>query len=325
MAMRVRVTTYTCPKCRHTLKREYGGGSIYGEKYGRCSKCGYIYRTGKKLYSDLSEEELKEQKNIRKEFYKIFIPTFIISLIVLIITGWQLFGAGVFLSGALLIVWFIGDLKDKTKTLKNVSKKDRELYELEVEESERIRKANGFNPTSYPQSQVAEPIYQQKEPTYVDTTTGGHINQEGKQSDESKKPKKYRVFVIPLLVIIVAGLAFAFANGGKGTSGNDDTSYITYDSYYVGVRTITLSSKSVADRIYNEWKNGKATEESMVALMDYYGTEQGGGQLYIVEPGMWIEEVDTWCFERTRQVGDVAIIESAFGYTICYFSSVIER
>ena len=142
MAMRVRVTTYTCPKCRHTLKREYGGRSIYGAKYGRCYKCGYIYRTGKKLYSDLSEEELREQKNIRKEFLKILVPTFIISLIVLIITGWQLFGACVFISGALLIAWFISDLRDRTKTLENVSKKDRELYELEVAESEKIRKSH---------------------------------------------------------------------------------------------------------------------------------------------------------------------------------------
>ena len=142
MAVKIKVTTYTCPKCRHTLKQEYNGGSLYGEKYGRCPNCGYIYSTGKKLYSDLSEKELEEQKQISKDFYKFLIPTFLISLIITLVTGWELVGLVAFLSGFLLIYWFFSSLLDKTKTLKNVSKKDKELYDLEVKQSERIKNSN---------------------------------------------------------------------------------------------------------------------------------------------------------------------------------------
>ena len=77
--------------------------------------------------------------------------------------------------------------------------------------------------------------------------------------------------------------------------------------------------------IIDIWKSGEATEASMIALMNQYGAEQGGGQLYLVQPGDFIEEVNVWCFDRNRKVGDVAIIETDYGYTICYFSSVVER
>ena len=173
--------------------------------------------------------------------------------------------------------------------------------------------------------QTAEPIPQQKRPVHSEPTVNRYIADGKKQPDESKKLTKYRVFIVLSIVVITVCLVIAFVMGGMGDPGNEDASYITYDSYYVGIRSITVSNESTAERIYNEWKDGKATEEFMVALMDKYGKEQGGGQLYIVEPGMWIEEVDAWCFDRTRQVGDVAIIENDYGYTICYFSSVIER
>jgi hypothetical protein len=147
-----------------------------------------------------------------------------------------------------------------------------------------------------------------------------------KQSNNSQSLTKYRLIIGISAVIIIACIVLAFALGGTNSPNNDNkASCITYESYYVGVRSITVSSEAVADRIYKEWKNGDASEESMVELMDYYGAEQGGGQLYIVEPGMWIDEVDEWCFNRARQIGDVAIIENDYGYTICYFSSVIER
>ena len=41
-------------------------------------------------------------------------------------------------------------------------------------------------------------------------------------------------------------------------------------------------------------------------------------------PGDWIEEVDNWCFDRNRAVGDVAIIENVYGYTIVYFAGAVE-
>ena len=98
-----------------------------------------------------------------------------------------------------------------------------------------------------------------------------------------------------------------------------------YDSYNVEIRTITIDNKFMAEYIYEQWKNGEATEASMVAIMNKYGADQGGGQLHLIKPGDLVEEVDSWCFDRTRKIGDVAIIENAYGYTICYFASAVEQ
>ena len=113
--------------------------------------------------------------------------------------------------------------------------------------------------------------------------------------------------------------------------------YIEFEEYYAGIRTISImpeiydsadswgKAKTFAETIYNEWLAGEATEDSFAAICDKYGAEQGGGQLYMTEPGWFVEEVDRWCFDRTRQAGDVAIIENGYGYSICYFSTAIER
>lgn len=98
-----------------------------------------------------------------------------------------------------------------------------------------------------------------------------------------------------------------------------------YDSYNVEIRTITIDNKFIAEYIYEQWKNGEATEASMVAIMNKYGADQGGGQIHLIKPGDLVEEVDSWCFDRTRKIGDVAIIENAYGYTICYFASAVEQ
>lgn len=87
----------------------------------------------------------------------------------------------------------------------------------------------------------------------------------------------------------------------------------------LAVRTITLDS-FMAEYVLAKWKRGEATEATMIEIMDEYGEEQGGGQLYIIDPGVFIEEVDAWCFDPSRQPGDYAIIENPYGYTICYIS-----
>ena len=118
--------------------------------------------------------------------------------------------------------------------------------------------------------------------------------------------------------------------------GNDTGAPITYDSYYVNIRSITISpdnndsdhswdeAEFTAEYLLEKWKSGEATEQSMVEIMDQYGSDQGGGKLHSVYPEDWIEEVDSWCFDRNRQVGDVAIIENVYGYTIVYFSGAVE-
>ena len=88
----------------------------------------------------------------------------------------------------------------------------------------------------------------------------------------------------------------------------------------IGVRTITISDKFTADFVFGLMKYNNAGETGIIAIMDEYGIDQGGGQLYWIEPGQWVEEVDAWCFDASRKVGDIAIIETNYGYTICYIS-----
>ena len=107
--------------------------------------------------------------------------------------------------------------------------------------------------------------------------------------------------------------------------GAEESDKIEFESYYVGLRTISVSDEKTAQKIMDAWRDAGATEEAMIALMNEYGVEQGGGQLYLVQPGEFIEEVDDWCFDRVRKVGDVVILKTAYGYTICYLSSIVER
>jgi len=98
--------------------------------------------------------------------------------------------------------------------------------------------------------------------------------------------------------------------------------YLEVEASYVGVRTISLGDKFTAEYILAKWQGGNATEESMIEIMNEYGAEQGGGQLYVIERGDFIEEIDDWCFASNRRVGDVAIIENYYGFSICYISSI---
>ena len=98
--------------------------------------------------------------------------------------------------------------------------------------------------------------------------------------------------------------------------------YLEDGIWYVGVRTISLADEFTAEFVYALWEQGKATEESMIAIMDEYGAEQGGGKLYLIEQGDFVDEIDEWCFSTERMVGDVAIIENPYGYSICYISEI---
>lgn len=88
----------------------------------------------------------------------------------------------------------------------------------------------------------------------------------------------------------------------------------------LAVRTISLGDSFTAEYVLSLWELGEATEASIIEIMDEYGADQGGGQLYIIDPGTFVEEIDAWCFDPSRQPGDYAIIENPYGYTICYIS-----
>lgn len=152
------------------------------------------------------------------------------------------------------------------------------------------------------------------------------LNHSAKVKKSKKKPIIITVIICLAIALAIGIAAFLQSNsddlgsndGKQSTTQTDDGRPTTVNN--VAVRTISLSDKFTAEYVLATWKNGKATEQTMIEIMNEYGAAQGGGKLYVIERGEFIEEIDEWCFSSNRKVGDYAIIENAYGYTICYIS-----
>ncbi len=156
-------------------------------------------------------------------------------------------------------------------------------------------------------------------------------------NSQQKKSKKKVGIIVTVLILAVALIAGIIAIGigingnapapSAGNTSNPSDENVPELSggkpdtvHNVAVRTISLADKFTAEYVLASWENGKATEQSMIDIMNEYGSEQGGGQLYVISRGEFIEEIDEWCFSDERKVGDYAIIKNAYGYSICYIS-----
>ena len=86
------------------------------------------------------------------------------------------------------------------------------------------------------------------------------------------------------------------------------------------------AAEAEAQRIFEEWQNGEATEESFAELANTYSTDGGsntnGGLYEEVYPGQMVTEFNDWCFDDSRAVGDTGIVKTSYGYHIMYFSGV---
>lgn len=84
-------------------------------------------------------------------------------------------------------------------------------------------------------------------------------------------------------------------------------------------------AEAEAQRIYEEWQNGEATEDSFADLANTYSADPGsstaGGLYEGVYPGQMVTEFNDWCFDDARQTGDSAIVRTDYGYHIMYFSA----
>ena len=98
----------------------------------------------------------------------------------------------------------------------------------------------------------------------------------------------------------------------------------THTTDSIPVKTINaLSDEDTANHVLKLWRDGEATDSSMKALMDEYGADQGGGLLYeMYDPDMYLKEIAAWCLDTTRQVGDVDILKTDYGYSIVYIVSL---
>ncbi|MBR5381078.1 MAG: peptidylprolyl isomerase [Oscillospiraceae bacterium] len=106
----------------------------------------------------------------------------------------------------------------------------------------------------------------------------------------------------------------------------DEADYENDDAgYEEAVELARSAALATAQDIYDEWKNGDATEDSFAALAtehsDDAGSAESGGLIENLYKGRTTAAFENWCFEPDRKTGDTDIIESTFGYHIMYFVS----
>lgn len=80
------------------------------------------------------------------------------------------------------------------------------------------------------------------------------------------------------------------------------------------------NAKQKAEDVLAEWKNGAATEDSFAELADTYSSDSAeGGLLEDVYHNQMVQPFNDWCFDASRQPGDVDIVETEYGYHVIYF------
>lgn len=82
-----------------------------------------------------------------------------------------------------------------------------------------------------------------------------------------------------------------------------------------------------AQELYDEWKNGAATEETFAAMAmsntDDTGSVQSGGLYEDVYEGQMVEAFDSWCFDPTRKNGDTGLVDTEYGTHVMYFTGYV--
>ena len=78
-----------------------------------------------------------------------------------------------------------------------------------------------------------------------------------------------------------------------------------------------------AEAILADWEAGEKTEDSFVELAvefsDTGTAASDGGMIEDIFAGYLTEELDKWCFEEGRKVGDCEIVKTMYGYHVVYF------
>ena len=100
----------------------------------------------------------------------------------------------------------------------------------------------------------------------------------------------------------------------------------TYETEYTDEEW--AAAQEEAERVYQEWKDGGATEELFSELAAEYTADSNGsdGGLYEdVYPGQMVTEFNDWCFDLSRQPGDTDIVQTSYGYHIMYFVEASEE
>ena len=84
------------------------------------------------------------------------------------------------------------------------------------------------------------------------------------------------------------------------------------------------AAKKEAEDLLQQWKDGKATEESFSELATEKSTDPGskenGGLYEDVYPGQMVPTFNDWCFDESRKAGDTGIVETSYGYHVMFYS-----
>ena len=102
-----------------------------------------------------------------------------------------------------------------------------------------------------------------------------------------------------------------------GTTANGETTYTDEEK---------AKAKEEAEKLYQQWKDGQANENSFIELANAESDDQNGnvtnGGLYEdVYKGQMVQAFEDWCFEAGRETGDHGLVETEYGYHIMYFVS----
>ena len=95
--------------------------------------------------------------------------------------------------------------------------------------------------------------------------------------------------------------------------------------------TTTYSDQEWADcqakaqQIYDQWKNGEATEDSFAKLANEKsedgGSNTNGGLYKGVPAGQMVTEFNDWIMDGSRKPGDTGLVKTVHGYHIMYYSA----
>ncbi len=88
------------------------------------------------------------------------------------------------------------------------------------------------------------------------------------------------------------------------------------------------TAKEKAEEIYQQWKDGEATEDSFAALAAKESSDSSasnGGLITDIYEGMTVEPFNDWLFAEGRQPGDNDIVESEYGYHVMYYVAAGEN
>ena len=87
--------------------------------------------------------------------------------------------------------------------------------------------------------------------------------------------------------------------------------------------------KRVKNTKYSQFAEGRVPEARFAEFAKDYSQDAGsavnGGRYVNIAPGALLPELDAWCFDEARQVGDYAIIRTAAGWHLVFLSAINEN